>query len=265
MRRSTVVPLLMTLAATAAGEVRMETVKYEAAGKPMVGYLAYDESTKGRRPGVLVVHEWWGANDYAKRRARELAELGYVAFAGDMYGDGKTTNDPKQAGEWAGAVRGSRERCVERVTAALDVLKHDEHVDPNRLAAIGYCFGGTVALEAARAGGDLVGVVSFHGTLGTSEPAQAGQMKAKVLVLTGAADPQVPREQVTAFQDEMSKAHTDWQVITYADAKHSFTNPASSKLGFPAVAYNEAADRRSWRAMRSFFEEIFAAPSPQAK
>lgn len=258
MKTSLIAPILLTVAASACGALRTESIDYQIGGVPFQGYLAYDDATKEKRPGVLVIPEWWGLNDYAKRRANMLAELGYVAFAADMYGRDKVTTDPAKAGGWAGEVRADRSKALARVNAALDVLRNNPLVDTGRLGAIGYCFGGTMVLEAARSGSDLRGVVSFHGTLATTAPAEKGAVKAKILVLTGADDPSVPLEQVTAFQEEMRKARTDWQIVTYADAVHSFTNPDSSKLGMKGVGYNEAADRRSWRAMMDFFSEVFA-------
>jgi dienelactone hydrolase len=257
MRHLLFAVMVMTMTSSLMGAIQVEKVQYEADGKVLQGYLAYDSAAKEKRHGVLVVHEWWGLNDYAKKRAEQVAGLGYVAFAVDMYGKDRITTDPAVAGAWAGEVRGNRKTLVSRMGAAVDALRRSERVDASRLAAIGYCFGGTVVLETARAGMDLRGVASFHGTLGTSEPAQSGVLTAKVLVLTGADDPMAPAAQISAFEDEMRKAGADWQVISYGGALHSFTNPDSSKAGMRGVGYNEKADRRSWQAMRDFFEEIF--------
>jgi dienelactone hydrolase len=245
------------IATTAQAEVRTERIEYRHGDTLLEGYLAYDDTMTGKRPGVLVVHEWWGLNDYAKRRAEQLARLGYVAFALDMYGKGKVTTDPKVAGEWAGVFRKDHIFGRGRALAGLEVLKSRSQVDPTRIAAIGYCFGGTVVLEMARGGADLKGVVSFHGGLATPNPADARNIKGKVLVLHGADDPFESPAEIAAFQDEMRKAGVDWQMVYYSGAVHSFTNPESGKAGIKGAGYNETADRRSWLAMRDFFDEIF--------
>ena len=238
--------------------IKTEVVKYKAGTVEAQGFLAYDDSIKDKRPGVVIVPEWWGLNDYAKHRAQQLAQLGYVAFAADMYGDGKVTTKPDEAGQWAGALRkGDRKEMRARVAAALDQLKHNAHVDASKTAAIGYCFGGTTVLELARSGVDVRGVVSFHGDLSISSPAQAGQVKGKVLVCHGADDTFEPPAQIEAFWDEMRKAKVDWQMNTYSGAVHGFSNPDADKFGIPGIAYNKEADMRSWRAMQDFFNEIF--------
>lgn len=249
--------MAILIASGAQAEIRSERIEYRHGDTLLEGFLAYDDSMEGKRPGVLVVHEWWGLNDYAKRRAEQLARLGYVAFALDMYGKGKVTADPKVAGEWAGIFRNDRPLCRARAEAGLEVLKSRLQVDPARIAAIGYCFGGTVVLEIARGGADLRGVVSFHGGLATSNPADARKIKGKVLVLHGADDPFESAAEIAAFQEEMRQARVDWQMIYYGGAVHSFTNPESGNAGIKGVGYNEAADRRSWQAMRNFLDEIF--------
>ena len=241
-------------------ELRTEQIEYRHGDVLLMGYLAYDDSFSGKRPGVLVVHEWWGLNDYAKMRAEQLARLGYVAFALDMYGGGKTTTDPKTAGEWAGMLRSNRALARARAQKGLDALKGRPQVDPGRIAAIGYCFGGTMVLELARGGAALRGVVSFHGGLGTPNPADARNIKGKVLVLHGADDAFESPAEIAAFQEEMRKAKVDWQMVYYGGAVHAFTNPDAGKAGLKGVAYNEKADRRSRLAMRNFFDEIFANP-----
>ncbi len=242
-------------------EVRTQEVPYEQGGARLVGYLAYDGAVTGPRPAVLVVHEWWGLNDYAKRRTRQLAELGYVAFAADIYGDGTVAKDAKEAGALAGRFRGGdRALLRERVRAGLEALLNNPLTDRKRVAAIGYCFGGTAVLELARSGADIAGVVSFHGGLDTPNPATAGTLKAKVLVLHGADDPNVPTAQVNGFEEEMRKAKADWQLIMYGGAVHSFTNPDSGSDPSRGVAYNEKADRRSWEHMKVFFAEILGKP-----
>ncbi len=244
-------------AASAHAAIHTEEVEYRHGDTVCKGYLAYDDAVQGKRPGVLVVHEWWGLNDYAKSRARQLAEMGYVAFAADMYGGGKVVTTPEEAGALAGAIRKDRPLQRARAAVALEVLRKHPLVDPARLAAIGYCFGGGTVLELARSGAELAGVVSFHGNLDTPNPADARNIKAKVLVCHGANDTLVPTEQVLAFQKEMRDAGVDWQMILYGGAVHSFTNPASGSDPSKGVAYNAAAGRRSWEAMKAFFAEVF--------
>lgn len=243
------------------GEVVGRTVEYGTESTDMQGFLAYDDQISGPRPGVLVVHEWWGLNDYARERARQLAELGYTALAVDMYGDGKQARHPDEASEFANAVNSHWQEARARFDAALELLKSQDTTDPSHIAAIGYCFGGGVVLNMARAGVDLDGVVSFHGTLSTEHPAQPGQVKARVLVLHGAEDPFVTDEQVARFKSEMENAGVDYRFIAYAGAKHSFTNPDADRYGkrfdLP-LAYSAEADRKSWQEMRSFFDRIFS-------
>lgn len=240
----------------AQAQVRTERIEYRHGDTLLEGYLAYDDAVAGKRPGVLVVHEWWGMNDYVKRRAEQLARLGYVAFALDMYGKGTSTADPKEAGRLSGIFRNDRPFGRARAAAGLNVLKNRPQVDPARIAAIGYCFGGTVVLEMARGGADLKGVVSFHGGLATPNPADAKNIKGRVLVLHGADDTFESPAEIAAFQEEMRQAGVDWEMNYYGGAVHSFTNPDAGKAGIKGVAYNETADRRSWQAMRDFFNEI---------
>jgi dienelactone hydrolase len=250
---------LLLLATAAHGEIVTEAVEYHHGDVKCIGYLAYDDAVIGQRPGVLVIHEWWGLNDYAKRRARMLAELGYIAFAADMYGGGQVGATRQEAGRLAGTVRGDRELMRGRANAGLAALRRHPRTDASRIAAIGYCFGGTGVLELARSGADIAGVVSFHGGLAGDMPAQPGDVKAKVLVCHGAADPHVNPAEAAAFRDEMDAANVDWQMIYYADAVHAFTNPDAGNDPSRGAAYDAAADRRSWRHMRAFFDEIFAA------
>jgi dienelactone hydrolase len=238
--------------------VRTQDVEYRADGARLVGLLAVDEGKVGKRPGVLVAHEGGGLTDHAKDVARRLAEAGYVAFALDYHGDGKPLEDLSQAMPrivaWLGDPTGIRARAH----AALEVLTSQAETDVSRLAGIGYCFGGTTVLEMARAGEPLLGVVGFHSGLGTARPAQPGAVKAKVLVQLGSADPLIPPEQRLDFEKEMTEAKVDWRMILYGGAVHSFTNPAVDALGRPGLAYDRAADERSWRAMLDFFGEVFA-------
>ena len=249
--------MALTVAAIsrAHAEVRTEVVEYRHGDVVLEGYLAYDTTLKGKRPGVLVVHEWMGRNPYVRKRAEQLARLGYVAFALDMYGKGVLAKDAKEAAALAGIYRGDRKLMRARAAAGLDVLRSRPEADPARLAAIGYCFGGTVVLELARGWADLVSVVSFHGGLDTPTPLDARNIKGKVLALHGGDDPFVPVKQVEAFQEEMRKGGVDWQFVSYGGAVHGFTNPESGDDSSTGAAYNERADRRSWQAMKSFFEE----------
>ncbi|MGA2581749.1 MAG: dienelactone hydrolase family protein [Tepidisphaeraceae bacterium] len=233
-----------------------EQINYQQAGTPLQGYLTYDDSSTAKRPGIIIFPEWWGLTDYPKHRAEQLASLGYVAFAADMYGSGATTSDPTQAGAMSGKVYKDLDTMRARGQAAMDVLKNDPHVDPDKIAAIGYCFGGACALELARSGADLAAVVSFHGSLNTARPDDAKNIKAKILVCTGGDDAFVPPAQIEAFEDEMRKGGVDWQVNVYSGAHHAFTNPDADKFGIPNIAYNAQADRRSWAAMRAFFDEV---------
>jgi dienelactone hydrolase len=235
-----------------------KTVDYRQGDTVLEGYLAYDDTIKGKRPGVMVVHEWNGLGSYVKRRVEQLARLGYVAFGADIYGKGIRPATPEAAAREAAKYRGAdRSLLRERARAGLDELRKQPNVDSGRLAAIGYCFGGTAVLELARSGADPKGVVSFHGGLDTPNPDDAGNIRAKVLVLHGADDPHVPPQQVAAFQDEMRKGGVDWQMVFYGGAVHSFTNPDSGSDPSKGVAYNANADRRSWEAMKAFFAEIF--------
>jgi dienelactone hydrolase len=241
----------------ASGAVVSEAVEYQAQGVSMKGYLAYDDAIKEKRPGVIVVHEWWGLNEYARRRARMLAELGYTAFAIDMYGEGKNTVHPQEAGEFAAAVRNNMPAARARFNAALDVIKKHETVIPDKIAAIGYCFGGGIVLQMALDGAGLEGVVSFHGSLGGAYPENKPEVKAKILICHGADDPHVTAQQIEEFQRQLSKASADWQMNIYSKAVHSFTNPEAGNDPSKGSAYNKEADVRSWEAMKLFLKEIF--------
>lgn len=241
-------------------EIFAEAVDYDADGVTLKGFLAYDKNKQGKRPGVLVVHEWWGHNEYARKRAKMLAELGYIALAVDMYGDGKQAEHPDDAGKFVAQVVQNIETGEKRFNAALDLLKNHEATDPDRIAAIGYCFGGAVVLHMARIGSDLKGVVSFHGDLSSMHKPEPGSVKAKILACHGADDPFVSAEAVEAFKQEMDDAGADYRFIAYGGAKHSFTNPDAdtygAKFGLP-LAYNADADKKSWEDMQSLFAEIF--------
>ncbi|MEI7999557.1 MAG: dienelactone hydrolase family protein [Candidatus Omnitrophota bacterium] len=237
-------------------EVRSQTIEYKQGGATLEGYLAYDDASQGKRPGVLVVHEWKGLNEYAKMRADMLAKLGYVAFAADIYGKGVRPETFEQAGAEAGKYKNDRPLLRQRVLAGLEMLKAQMKVDVSHIAAIGYCFGGTTVLELARAGTDIKGIVSFHGGLSSPTPADAKNIKTRILVLHGADDPFVPPAEVVGFEKEMQDAKVDYQLIKYPNAVHGFTNPANT--GEPKGAlYNKEADNRSWKEMQRFFKELF--------
>ncbi len=238
-------------------KLHTETLDYKQGDATLEGYLAFDQARKGKLPGVLVVHDWMGQGKFSKAKADALAEMGYVALSVDIYGKGVRPTGPKEAGEQATKYKNDRTLLRARINAALDELRKQPNVDPKRIAAIGYCFGGTTVLELARSGADVAGVVSFHGGLDTPTPADAKNIKCKVLVLHGADDPHVPLKDVTAFEDEMRKGNVDWQLIKYADSVHAFTNLEAGSDKSKGVAYNAKADHRSWEAMKQFFAEIF--------
>lgn len=246
----------MLTAGSAQAELQTQVVEYRHGDTVLEGYLAYDDDFSAQQPGVLVVHEWMGLGDHARKSARRLARLGYTALAVDMYGKGIRPKDAKEAGEQASIYKGNRALMRERIGAALEFLKEQPAVDANKIAAIGYCFGGTSVLELARGGADLKGVVSFHGGLSTPMPAEPGALKAKVLALHGAEDPYAPADEVRAFEDEMRAASADWQVVLYGGAVHAFTNPDAGNDASKGAAYNASADRRSWKAMKNFLAEV---------
>jgi dienelactone hydrolase len=252
-----VIVILFLLPYNAYAELHRETVQYKHDDAALEGYLVYDDTIQASRPGILVVHDWMGIDPYAKMRADQLAELGYVAFAIDMYGKGIRPKDSKEASAQASIYRKDRQLMRSRAQAGLDVLVSQSLVDAKLVAAIGYCFGGGTVLELARSGIDIAGVVSFHGNLDTPRPQDAKNIKAKILVLHGADDPFVPEEDVAAFQEEMREAKIDWQMVSYGGAVHSFTNPNSGDDPSTGAAYDEKADKRSWEAMRLFFRELF--------
>jgi dienelactone hydrolase len=228
------------------------------------GYLAWNESA-GKQPGVLVFHEGLGLGEFAMERARRLADLGYVAFAADMFGNRRQANNLQEVATLVGGLRAEPEKLRARGRAALSTLAELPQVDATRLAAIGFCFGGSVVLELAREGADLKAVVSFHGVLSTKLPAASGRVKASVLVLTGAEDPLAPADQVAAFEDEMRRAAVrDWQVISYGNTLHGFTNPAADGSMLRTALYSEQADRRSWASMRSLFDEVLSGHTNRA-
>jgi dienelactone hydrolase len=238
-------------------EIRGEAVEYKHGDALLEGYLAYDDSTEQKRPGIIVVHEWKGLNDYAKRRADQLAQMGYIAFAIDMYGKEVRPRTHEEAAEQSGIYRKDRQLMRERARAGFDVLKEHPLTDSTRMAAIGYCFGGTTVLEMARAGMDLKAVVSFHGALSTPRAEDARNIKSRVLVLHGAGDNFVPEEEVAGFKKEMDDAGVDWRFVAYEGAVHSFTVPEAGDDPSRGVAYNAEADEKSWQEMTQLFEEVF--------
>ncbi len=263
VRMMCIIPLVVIAGCSASTGVRIQgqPVDYRDDGTVMNGDIAYDKSLKGKRPGVLVVHEWWGHNEYARQRARMLAELGYTALAVDMYGEGKQAMHPDEAGKFSSEMMKNFPAARSRFIAAMDTLKDHPTVDPDRIAAIGYCFGGGIVLNLARQGIDLKGVASFHGSLRPVRPTEIGGIKAKILVLHGADDPFIPFQQVYAFQEEMKKAGADLRFISYPGAVHSFTNPGADaiaeKYGLQ-IGYNAEADQQSWEELKKFLKEIFS-------
>lgn len=245
---------------SACSTLHTEEIDYLAHGEALKGYIAYDKRIKGPRPGVLVVHEWWGHNEYVRKRARMLAKMGYTAFALDMYGDGKQAEHPEDAERLVKEVRENPDRAEKRFLAALDLLRAHETVQAGQVAAIGYCFGGAVVLHMARIGTNLNGVVSFHGSLETQTPAKRGAVKAKVLVLHGADDPFIPPEHVRQFKGEMEEAEVDYRFVAYPGVKHGFTNPeadrSAEKFNMP-LKYDPEADRQSWSEMQGFLKSLF--------
>jgi dienelactone hydrolase len=253
---------MILLAGIAFGGPKIEgkPVEYTAGGTVLKGYIAHDANIKGKRPGVLVVHEWWGQNEYIRGRARMLAELGYTALALDMYGGGKLASHPDEAGKFSSEVMKNFPVAKERFKAALELLKSDPTVDPTRIAAIGYCFGGGVVLNMARQGIDLKGVASFHGSLAVVPPDKPTPIKAAVRVYNGADDKFIPAEAIEALKKEMADQKANFKFVNYPGAVHAFTNPEATengkKFNIP-IAYNEAADKASWEDMKGFLTEIF--------
>jgi dienelactone hydrolase len=255
---SVTLPLLaLGLAASAAAEVHSWTYAYQDGDAPLEGYVAYDSSGTVKKPGVLVVHEWMGLDAYARSRADQLAKLGYVAFAADIYGKGIRPATTEEAAAQAAIYRADRKLMRSRITAALTELRRQPGVDPAKIAVIGYCFGGGVALELARSGADILGAASFHGNLDTPSPDDAKNIKGKVIAFHGADDPYVSTGTVADFQAEMRSAGVDWQMNIYGGAVHRFSNPSAGSDVKSGAAYNEKADRRSWAALQAFFAEIF--------
>ena len=251
-------PLLaMSASPLFAAPVHTEDYEYSEGGVPLEGYVAYAASGPARRPGILLVHEWLGIDPYIKSRAEQLAKLGYVVFAADIYGKGVRPANSVEAARQAGIYRADRGLMRARAAAALRELKKQPHVDPAKTAVMGYCFGGGVALELARSGADIAGVASFHGNLDTPDPGDAKNIKGKVIAFHGADDPFVSSAAVAGFEEEMRSAGVDWELNVYGGAVHRFSNPFAGEDVKSGAAYNEKADKRSWRALQDFFAEIF--------
>jgi dienelactone hydrolase len=251
--------VVLLLAQTwAEAAVQSKTITYKDGNQQCVGYLAWDDAVSAPRPGVLLVHEWWGLDDYARRRARQLAELGYVAFAADMYGDGKTVDHPKDAGEMAGKVRSNVQAWRKRAQAALDVLSAQPQCDKTKLGAIGYCFGGSTALQLAYSGADLDAVVTFHAALPAATPDEVRHIKAEILVNHGAADTFIPADAIAAFRSALDRGGVKYEFVSFPGVVHSFTVPEADARNLPGMKYDKAADEASWKKMQDLFARKFA-------
>ncbi len=258
MRRLLLLAAIMSFAGEASAKVVTEMKEYRQGDTVCQGWVAYDDAVKGPRAAVLLVHDWLGVSDHQKEQIQKLAALGYVALAADVYGKGVRPANAQEAAAEAGKYYKDAALLRARVRAGLDALARLPQADSTRMAVIGYCFGGRGALELARSGAPLRAVVTFHGSLATDSPADAKNIRAKVLVLHGADDPFVKQEEVKAFMDEMRAGGVDWQLVQYSGAVHAFTDPRAGNDNSKGAAYNAEADRRSWRAMRDFFEETLS-------
>lgn len=260
MKYAMVLVFVLAFVNSVFAEVKTKVVEYKDGDTVLEGFVAWDSAAAGKStPGVLVVHQWMGLTDYEKGRCKQLAELGYVAFALDIYGKGTRPANVQEAGKQSGVYKKDRDLYRRRLNLGLAQLCTLENVAKNRIAAIGYCFGGTGAIELARSGADIQGVVSFHGGLDSPAPSDGKKIKAKLLICHGADDPFVPAADIAAFQAELNAANVDWQMINYSGAVHAFTQRMAGNDNSRGAAYNELADKRSWIAMRDFFNELFGA------
>jgi dienelactone hydrolase len=257
MRKMTAVILALLCINSAQTKIITREYDYKLDTTTFKGFVAYDDAVKGRRPGILVAHEWWGLNDFSKTQTKRLAALGYVAFAVDMYGKGQTATDIAAARKLAGGVRGTP-LMRQRITAGLEALLRQDNVDPRRVAAIGFCFGGTCVLDLAYSGADVKGVVTFHGGLFSVNQDDLGRVKAKLLILHGADDPSMTRDSINQFQESLRKAGADWQMVYFGNAVHAFTNPAAGTDKTKGMAYNPLAAQRSWKDMEDFLQDVLA-------
>ncbi|MCC7349552.1 MAG: dienelactone hydrolase family protein [Phycisphaerales bacterium] len=257
--------LAIAFAVVVHAEIKTQAIEYKAGEVTLKGVLVYDDAQSSRRPGIVIYPEWWGLTEYPIHRARMLAKLGYVAFAADMYGQGKTTDDPQQAGQWIGQLKQNRAMLLERARAAVETLVAQPQVDPARIGAIGYCAGGSVALELMRAGANLSAVVTFHAGLAPIEPDQTETIKAAILVCNGGDDAYASAAEIETFKQEMRQHKANWQINTYGGAHHSFTNPDADRHKMDNVAYNAEADYRSWRDMKDFFQRQFHVEHSEIK
>lgn len=258
MTKFVVSSALMVLAVSSvSAEVKTKKVEYKHGDKTFIGHLAWDDAVQGKRPGILVVHEWWGLNEHAKERAEMLAKLGYVALACDMYGDGKTADHPEDAGKMAGEVRKNVMEWQARASAALKVLSDCEYCDSERLAAMGFCFGGSTALQLGASGAKLKAIVTFHAGLPPFKAEDAKHITGKVLICNGKDDTFVTAASIKAFKDALAAAKVPLQFEDYPGTVHSFTAKDADKLKIPGMAYNKEADEKSWASMKALFEEVF--------
>ena len=256
MKTLLIYTMILLSAVSSRAAIQSKTIDYTQGDTTLEGVLVWDDAVSGPRPGVLVVHQWLGLTKYEKHRAEMLAQLGYVAFCADIYGKDARPKDVSEAGAESTKYKSNRVLLRQRVNAGLEQLKKSDLVDPKRVAAIGYCFGGTTVIELARSGAELSGIVSFHGGLDSPTPADGKNIKCQVLICHGADDPFEKPDDLAAFENEMRDAKVDWRLIKYGGAVHGFTQPDPGFVN-PAVRYNEKADKRSWEDMKIFFAEIF--------
>jgi len=249
--------IMLAMCQISYAKMHKEEVIYKDGDTQLKGYLFWEDSFDGTRPGIMVVHEWWGLNDYALLRAEMLAETGYVAFAADMYGDAKNTMHAKDAKAWMTQITSNIDNLTRRAKLGIDILKKQDNVDQEKIAAIGYCFGGAAVMQLAYTGLDIKAVGSFHGSLPVATDEQAKKIKAKVYVAHGASDPMIPKERVVKFNEVLNKNGVDWEMNIYGGAKHAFTNPYADGYGLKALGYSPNADRRSWLRLLGFLDAIF--------